>query len=128
MTELVTYEVRERVGVVTLNRPEKLNAINDEMSGQMHNAINAALDDPDSRVILIRATGRAFCTGRDTTMLGHRAHEESDYHFVLRHSSAICERSSTPSLLSPRSTAMLSAAASNSLCQPTSVSLPTTRR
>lgn len=85
MADLITYEVRDKVGVVTLNRPEKLNALNDEMSDLMHERFDAALDDTESRVILIRAEGRAFCTGRDTTMLGQRARQESDYHFVLRH-------------------------------------------
>ncbi|WP_242127147.1 enoyl-CoA hydratase/isomerase family protein [Sphingobium sp. Sx8-8] len=85
MAELIQYAVREGVGILTLNRPDKLNAINDEMHEQLHHQFDRALDDPDSRAILIRAEGRAFCTGRDTTMLGHRAKQESDYHFVLRH-------------------------------------------
>lgn len=85
MTELVTYEVRSGVSVVTLNRPDKMNALNDAMSDQLQDAATRAFDDPDSRVILFRAEGRAFCAGRDTTMLGHRARDESDYHFVLRH-------------------------------------------
>ena len=85
MSDLVTYEVRDKVGVLTLNRPDKLNAMNDEMSDLMHHLFHAALDDTESRAILIRAEGRAFCTGRDTTVLGHRERKESDYHFVLRH-------------------------------------------
>ena len=85
MAELVTYAVRAGVSVVTLNRPDKMNALNDEMSDQLRDLSERAFDDPDSRVILFRAEGRAFCAGRDTTMLGHRARDESDYHFVLRH-------------------------------------------
>lgn len=85
MADLVTYEVRGKVGVLTLNRPEKLNAMNDEMSDLLHERFDRALDDEASRAILVRAEGRAFCTGRDTTVLGHRERDESDYHFVLRH-------------------------------------------
>lgn len=85
MTRLVTYELREGVGVVTLDRPEKLNALNDEMSDQLAECAERAFEDAGSRVILFRGNGRAFCAGRDTTMLGHRAREESDFHFVLRH-------------------------------------------
>jgi enoyl-CoA hydratase len=85
VSDLVTYVVRDMVGIVTLNRPDKLNALNDAMSDQLHALFDHALDDAASRVILIRGEGRAFCTGRDTTMLGMRDRGESDYHFVLRH-------------------------------------------
>lgn len=85
MTELVRYAVRERVGIITLDRPDKLNALNDDLSDQLHDVFEHAFDDPESRVILIRAEGRAFCAGRDTTMLGQRTAGESDYHFVRRH-------------------------------------------
>jgi enoyl-CoA hydratase/carnithine racemase len=85
LSDLVQYEVRDMVGVITLNRPEKLNAMNDEMADAMREVYNGALDDSANRAILIRAEGRAFTTGRDVTVLGHRELKESDYHFVLRH-------------------------------------------
>lgn len=79
---LVSYEVRDRVGIITLNRPEKRNAVNDEMSAQLRETGQRALDDSDARAILIRAEGPSFCAGRDITLLGHRAGGESDYEFV----------------------------------------------
>lgn len=80
--ELVKFEIRDNVAIVTLNRPEKLNAINDEMMGEMREAMDLALNGEDSRVVLIRGEGRAFTTGRDTSQLGHRAGGDSDFHFV----------------------------------------------
>lgn len=85
MSDYVKYEVRDGVGIITLNRPEKMNAMNDEMSDALHELAEHAFDDPESRVILFRAEGKSFCAGRDTTQLGTRARDESDYHFVLRH-------------------------------------------
>jgi enoyl-CoA hydratase/carnithine racemase len=85
MSDTVKYEVREGVGIITLNRPEKMNAMNDEMSDAMHELAEHAFDDPEARVILFRAEGKSFCAGRDTTQLGTRARDESDFHFVLRH-------------------------------------------
>lgn len=85
MTDLVTYEVRDQVGIITLNRPDKLNAINDPMSDLLHEVSERAFEDSSARALLYRATGRAFCTGRDVTVLGHRERSESDYHFVQRH-------------------------------------------
>ncbi len=85
MSDYVKYKVRDGVGVITLDRPEKMNAMNDAMSDSLHELASHAFDDPQARVILFRAEGKSFCAGRDTTQLGARARDESDYHFVLRH-------------------------------------------
>jgi enoyl-CoA hydratase len=84
MPDYIKYEVREQVGIITLARPEKMNAINDDMGDELNDAGFAALADEAARVILFRAEGRAFCTGRDTSQLGHRRSAESDFHHVLR--------------------------------------------
>ena len=84
MPDRVLRRVEDGVGVVSLNRPEKHNAINDEMSPALHDAMEWAIESPDVRCILVRGEGKSFCSGRDTTVLGHRARDESDYVFVRR--------------------------------------------
>lgn len=59
------YETRERKAYLTLNRPERLNAINDEMAAEIRRAVEAANDDPAVHVIVVRGEGRAFCAGYD---------------------------------------------------------------
>jgi enoyl-CoA hydratase len=85
MSEKVLYEVTDHVGVITLNRPDVHNAMDDEAADQYRAALDKALQDADVRAVLIRGAGRSFCSGRDTSMLGRRVDGESDYHFVLRH-------------------------------------------
>lgn len=85
MTEKVLYEVIDGVGVITLNRPEVHNAMDDEAAHLYKEALDRALEDDAVRAVLLQGAGKSFCSGRDTTMLGHRARDESDYHFVLRH-------------------------------------------
>ena len=67
MTDYSTliYETRDHKAYVTLNRPERLNAINDEMPGEINAAIERANDDDDVRVIILQGAGRAFCAGYD---------------------------------------------------------------
>lgn len=84
MSETVLFHRDGHVGVVTLNRPERHNAMDDEASARFQEVLNEALGDSAVRVVLLRGAGRSFCSGRDTAMLGHRAVDESDYHFVLR--------------------------------------------
>jgi len=85
MIDKVLYEVADGVGVITLNRPEVHNAMDDEAAALYKQVLDRALDDEAVRAVLLRGVGKSFCSGRDTTMLGHRARDESDYHFVLRH-------------------------------------------
>lgn len=85
MSDKVLYEVIDGVGVITLNRPEVHNALDDEAAHLYKDLLDRALNDDGVRAVLLQGAGKSFCSGRDTSMLGHRARDESDYHFVLRH-------------------------------------------
>lgn len=61
----VLYHREERVGFVTLNRPDKLNAISDMMKGRIIEAFLEADADPETSVIVLRGEGRSFCAGHD---------------------------------------------------------------
>jgi enoyl-CoA hydratase len=65
---VIRYEMRAAVAYVTLNRPEKLNALNPEVLSGLATAIELASEDPEVRVVVIRgAGGRAFSAGVDLT-------------------------------------------------------------
>ncbi|MEO8458503.1 MAG: enoyl-CoA hydratase-related protein [Chloroflexota bacterium] len=61
----ILFERQDRVGVITFNRPEKLNAWTYEMNGEMLNAIEACNNDPGIGAIIITGAGRGFCAGAD---------------------------------------------------------------
>jgi enoyl-CoA hydratase/carnithine racemase len=65
MSNLVLRENDDRVCIVTLNRPDKLNAINKDLRLALTNALRLADADADTSVVLLRATGRSFCVGYD---------------------------------------------------------------
>jgi len=64
-TPLVTYTVDGRGGIVTLNRPEKLNAITLELKRLLIERFHDADRDPTTNVVVLRAEGRSFCAGYD---------------------------------------------------------------
>ncbi len=64
-TPLVTYTVDGRVGIVTLNRPEKLNAITPELKRLLIERFHEADRDPATNVVVLRGEGRSFCAGYD---------------------------------------------------------------
>ena len=62
---LVLYAVDENVSIITLNRPDKLNAISAELHEALVAAFARADDEPATSVVLLRAEGRSFCAGYD---------------------------------------------------------------
>jgi len=61
----VLVSVDSGVLSITLNRPDKLNALNPEMHARLREALERAADDMDIRAVLLTAAGRGFCTGQD---------------------------------------------------------------
>lgn len=61
----VLYEARDRIATLTLNRPERLNAIGETTGRDLREAVRRANDDDDVHVIIVRGAGRAFCAGYD---------------------------------------------------------------
>lgn len=64
----VLYEVKDRKAYLTLNRPDRLNAIDFRMPGDIAAAVRRANDDPSVHVIVLQGAGRAFCSGYDLTI------------------------------------------------------------
>lgn len=66
---LVLYETKDRIGYITLNRPEKRNALNAEMVTAIKAAFTQAENDEHCKVIVLQANGEAFCAGADLAYL-----------------------------------------------------------
>ena len=63
--ETILYEKKGRVAVITLNRPDSLNAINVQMNADLKNSLKKAKEDSSVRAIVITGAGKAFCAGAD---------------------------------------------------------------
>ena len=77
MGDSVRYESEQGVATLTLDRPERLNAIVPELIEALEAALDRAEADPAVRVVRLRGAGRAFCAGYDIEW-GVRAMEESE--------------------------------------------------
>lgn len=67
--EFVKMEVSNRIGYVTLNRPEKRNALSHQLVAELKAAFTSAEEDDHVKVIVLRAEGEAFCAGADLAYL-----------------------------------------------------------
>src|ERR1043166_2995348 len=61
----VQYETDGNIAIITMNRPEKLNAVNHELRAGVSEALIQADDDKSIHVVILRSNGRAFCVGYD---------------------------------------------------------------
>ena len=61
----VLLETKDGIARITLNRPEKRNALDRELIAQLKEAIGASADNPDCRVVLLNGAGTDFCSGAD---------------------------------------------------------------
>lgn len=66
------------VATITLNRPEKRNALNSVVLDGLYRSFETLDADPNVRVVVIRSEGRAFCSGMDLNELGRKQKEEAD--------------------------------------------------
>ncbi|PPI99581.1 enoyl-CoA hydratase [Nocardia nova] len=85
------YEVRDHVAVVTLNRPDALNAVDAALSAAAGAAFERAAQDPQVRVVIVTGAGRAFCAGADLREIAAGRsvydpdHREWDFAGIVRH-------------------------------------------
>jgi methylglutaconyl-CoA hydratase len=61
----IRYEAEDRIGYITLNRPDKRNALNADVVSELKRAFDFAENDESAKVIVLRAAGDVFCAGAD---------------------------------------------------------------
>ncbi|CAN5364038.1 enoyl-CoA hydratase-related protein [soil metagenome] len=66
---LVLIEKKERIGFLTINRPEKRNALSFELVTELISAFHQAHEDKEIKVIILKASGTIFCAGADLAYL-----------------------------------------------------------
>ncbi len=73
----LTVEQRGAIGIVTMNRPEKLNALSMDLINDLHGFFSRMCTDYTTRVLILRGAGRAFCSGADLEQMTQAFSEET---------------------------------------------------
>ena len=80
--ETLLLEVRDGIGTVTLNRPERLNVMNVPMREELERVFRAVREDPEVRAVVLTGAGEAFCAGGDMNDFTQRGAQEM--HVLIR--------------------------------------------
>jgi len=65
MFKFINYEIKNGVATIELNRPEVYNALNDEITFEIQDALKSISKDENARVVVLTGAGKAFCSGQD---------------------------------------------------------------
>ena len=68
--ECLLYEVKDGIATLTLNRPDRLNALGGTLRQDLFDAVTRAGADPDVRVMVLTGAGKGFCSGGDVKAMG----------------------------------------------------------
>ena len=82
MFETVQYASADGIGVLTLNRPERLNAVNTVMANELEAVARQLRDEHGLRVLIVTGAGRVFCAGADIAALETLKSADAPYRFL----------------------------------------------
>src|SRR5262244_3571256 len=78
MSQEILYSVEDSIATITLNRPERMNALTHELEAELHRIFDRADADRAVRVIILTGAGRAFCAGYDQSTTDKSGSRHSD--------------------------------------------------
>jgi enoyl-CoA hydratase len=74
--DMILVSIEDHIGIVQMNRPEALNALNDRLLGELADALKSFLEDDEVRCIIITGSEKSFCAGADLKEMVSRTPED----------------------------------------------------
>ena len=99
MADEILCSIQDGIATLTLNRPEKRNAINQAMIESLTTHFNDLEQHRDVRVVVIRGAGKVFCAGRDLREMGQQQNAEGRHARAWSNSFTSSRRCVIPPLL-----------------------------
>ena len=83
MEKAVIYEVKDSVATITLNRPDRYNAVNQALVDGISDSLNKASNDENVRSVVLTGSGKGFCAGADMSVFGQKATPEQRRDYLI---------------------------------------------
>ena len=83
MEKAVLFEVNEGVALITLNRPDRYNAVNQDLVDGISESLDKAKNDDSIRAIVMTGAGKGFCAGADMMVFGEQVTPEQRRDYLI---------------------------------------------
>ena len=83
MEQAVIYEVKDSVATITLNRPDRYNAVNQDLVDGISDSLNKASNDQNVRSVVLTGSGKGFCAGADMSVFAQKATPEQRRDYII---------------------------------------------
>ncbi len=83
MEKAVLYNVKDGVATITLNRPDRYNAVNQDLINGISDSLNKASNDESVRSVVLTGSGKGFCAGADMSVFGQKATPEQRRDYLI---------------------------------------------
>tara|TARA_B100000945_G_C20421674_1_gene618351 strand:- start:53 stop:835 length:783 start_codon:yes stop_codon:yes gene_type:complete len=83
MEQAVIYEIKDSVATITLNRPDRYNAVNQDLVNGISDSLNKASNDQNVRSVVLTGSGKGFCAGADLSVFGQNATPEQRRDYLI---------------------------------------------
>lgn len=92
MKKAVLFEIEKNIAVITLNRPERYNAVNQDLVDGINESLSNAESDDDIRAIVITGNGKGFCSGADMSVFGGEVSPQQRSNYIIEQYQPLMKR------------------------------------
>ena len=83
MEQAVIYEIKDSVATITLNRPDRYNAVNQDLVNGISDSLNKASNDQNVRSVVLTGSGKGFCAGADMSVFAQKVTPEQRRDYLI---------------------------------------------
>ena len=83
MGKSVLIEIKKNIAIITLNRPERYNAVNQDLVDGINQCLSIAEKDKNVRAIVLTGNGKGFCAGADMSVFGDEVTAEQRRDYII---------------------------------------------
>jgi enoyl-CoA hydratase/carnithine racemase len=92
MEKAVLFEKEKNIAIITFNRPQRYNAVNQDLVDGINDSLSIVENDNDIRAVVLTGNGKGFCSGADMSVFGDKVSSEQRRDYIVEHYQPLMNR------------------------------------
>ena len=92
MKKVVLLEIEKNIAIITLNRPERYNAVNQDLVDGINESLSVVESDNNIRAVVLTGNGKGFCSGADMSVFGDEVTAEQRSEYIINEYQPLMKR------------------------------------